>query len=229
LASTITLALCCLAGTAFPAFHLEPPLIVLKADIGERMAWLDVVHTGGGPMAVELVVLERKIDLDGEAITTGLARSDDFTVHPAQIILQPGERQRVQVAYKGRQRVTADKVYNLFSKEVPLPVMDEEAGVRTGVNTLVNYYTVIAFETGKLGRLTFVSSKMIGNGVVEVIVENKGSGRVPGEGIEIIIGGKERIRGFTGTKNSIMPGQQRRFTFEYRRPLTAGEVTFGHK
>jgi len=221
--------LCIAAGAARGAFTLEPPVVILKADMGENMAWVDVVHAGGGPMAIEMMVLERELTVDGEPVIGRKVISPDFVVYPSQLILQPRERAKVQVAYKHKKKVTADKAYTLYSKEVPLPVQGEIEEVRTGVNTLVEYYSVIAFETGKQGKLTFVSSKLIDGGKVEVIAENKSNGRVSGEGLVITIGGKEKIRNFSGKKNSIMPGQQRRFTFDYKRALTVKEVSFGNK
>jgi P pilus assembly chaperone PapD len=209
---------------------IEPPEIIMKTSMNETMAWIDVVHTGGGPIAVELTMFERELDIDGEVKTGALQRSSDFTVYPSQVILQPRERARVQVTYKVKKKVTADKAYLLYSSEVLLPVgEDVDDQVRTGVNTLINYYSIVAFETGKPGKLTFVSSKSLGDGMVEVVVENRSAGRVPGDGLVITIGGKEKIRDFVGKKNSIMPGQKRRFVFSYARPLTAREVSFGPK
>jgi P pilus assembly chaperone PapD len=193
--------------------------------MGENSAWLELVHTGGGPMAIELTVLERELDLDGEIIMGDMKTSTDFIVHPAQIILYPGERARAQVMFRGA--TTADRAYFLFSKETPLHLSEEGEGVRMGVITLMNYYTVLAVSTGRPGRLTFVSSRMIGSDTVEVIVENASNGRVQGTNLAIVIG-DERITNFTGKKNSIMPGQRRRFTFRHPRPLSAGDIRFEH-
>jgi len=224
------LALLCIAAfAAFGAFTIEPPTVILKANMGENMAWVEVVHSGGGPMAIEISVLTRDLNIDGDAEMTRSVPSPDFVVYPAQLILQPRERAKVQVAYKHKGKVAADKAYTLYSKEVPLPVQEEVDEVRVGINTLLEYYSVIAFETGKQGKLTFVSSKLIEGGKVEVVVENKSQGRVGGEGLVITVGGKEKITNFTGKKNSIMPGQQRRFTFDYKRPLTAKELSFGYR
>jgi P pilus assembly chaperone PapD len=201
-------------------------MIVLKTSMGENMAWVDVRHTGGGPMAVNLAVYDRELDLDGESKPVNGSPNPNFTVYPAQIILQPGDRARVQVLYKGKQKIASDRTFYLNSSEVPLRIVETTDEVKVGVQTLMTYFSVIAFETGKPGKLTFVSSKQIGDGKVEVIVENKSAGRVPVENLVLSVG-KERITNFTGRKNSIMPGQQRRFTFNYGRAVTAREVTFG--
>jgi P pilus assembly chaperone PapD len=224
----MAVAVFCFTGVSFGAFLLEPPIIIFNASVNEKVAWVEVVHTGGPPMAVELSVVDRRVDMDGENVTTGLNRAPHFAVNPAQVILRPGQRQRVQVVYSGPGRVTSDKTYNLFSREVMLPIGDDDEGVRTGINTLVSYYTVIAFETGRPGSLTFVSSRALGGGMIEVIVENRSRGRVQGgDNLVITIGGNEKIRAFTGKKNSILPGERRRFTFPYSRAVTGREITFG--
>jgi P pilus assembly chaperone PapD len=207
------------------AFTIEPAVISFFADKGEKTAFIELVHTGGDPAAIQLSVLERKLDVDGKLIEEGLSPSSDFLVHPAQVILYPKERTTIQVQYKGKGKVTVDKAYTLFSQEVPIDVGMEDKGVSMLVKMLTNYYTVIALETGKPGKLVFVSSKAIGGGKIEVLAENKGAGRVKTEMLTLIVDGKP-IRVFTGKGNSIMPGQTRRFTFEWLRAVTEKEVKF---
>jgi len=216
----------CVIGISRAAFTIEPTVITFDAGNGVRTAWADVVNTGKTPMAISLVVLERVLDIDGELNMKASVPSPDFVVHPKEIILPAKKSVRAQLMYKGA-KVTADKAYLLFSKEVPVSLADEEEGakVRTGVRTLMNYYTIIAFETGKSGSLTFVSSAMTKGGKVEVIAENKGNGRVRVGNLALRVG-NDLIKDITGTKNAVMPGQKRRFTFKYHRPLTAGEVKF---
>jgi len=217
-----------LCGASFGAFTIEPALVNIQVNAGENSAWVELVHTGGGPMAIEMKAYERPLTLDGELDQSAMTVTKDFIVHPTEIILMPGEQKRVQVLYKGKQKINADRAYLLFSKEVPIKIAEDgsEAEVKTSVTMLMNYYTILACNTGKPGKLTFVSSKPIDSGKIEVIVENKSGGRVPGEGL-VIRAGKDRITEFTGKKNSIMPGQKRRFTFKRAKPLTEKEVSFG--
>jgi P pilus assembly chaperone PapD len=208
------------------AFSIEPAVVTFLADKGEKTAFVEIVHTGGGPAAIQLSVLERKLDIDGKLIEEGLSKNSDFLVHPAQVILTPKERAVVQIQYKVKGKVTADRAYALFSQEVPLDVDDEdEGGVNMSVKMLTNYYTVISLETGKPGKLVFVSSKAIGGGKIEVVAENKGGGRISMRDFYIVINGA-LIKEFTGKGNSIMPGQSRRFIFEWPKPLTDKEVKF---
>lgn len=208
------------------AFTIEPAIVVFFADKGEKTAFVEVVHTGGGPAAVQFSVFERTLNLDGELNNKNMSKNSDFVVHPAQVILYPKERANVQIQYKGKGRVSADRAYVLFSQEVPIDVATEEdGGVNVAAKMLTNYYTVISLDTGKPGKLVFVSSKAIGGGKIEIIAENKGAGRVKMERVSLVVGGQP-IKNLTGLGNSIMPGTQRRFTFDWPRAVTEKEVRF---
>jgi len=213
------------ATSVHAAFTIEPAIITFLADRGEKAAFVEIVHVSGGPAAIQLSVLERLLDIDGGFVKGELPASSDFLVHPAQVILYPKERATVQIQYRGKGRITADKAYTLYSREVPIDVGRDDAGVSMAVKMLTSYYTVISLETGKPGKLVFVSSKAIGGGKIEVLAENRGAGRVKMESINLIIGGK-RIAEMTGIGSSIMPGQTRRFTFEWPRAVTEKEVKF---
>jgi P pilus assembly chaperone PapD len=209
-------------------FTIEPAVVTFLSGQGEKTALVEVVHTGGGPAAIQFSVLERRLDIDGKLIEEGLSKSSDFIVHPAQVILMPKDRAQVQIQYKVKGKVTADRAYALFSQEVPLDVDEDDGGdVRTEVKMLTNYYTVISLETGKPGRLDFVSSKSIGGGKIEVVVANNSNGRVSTLDMRIIVNGT-LIKDATGKGNSIMPGQQRRFTFVWPKPLAAKEIKFAN-
>jgi P pilus assembly chaperone PapD len=227
--ASLTLSFVCLllsAPSVRAAFTIEPAIITFFANQGEKSAFVEVVHTGGGPAAIQFNVFERKLDIDGVLVTDGLSKNTDFVVHPAQAILYPKERATVQIQYKGKGRITTEKAYVLYSQEVPLDVAKEdEGGVNISVKMLTNYYTVISLEVGKPGKLVFLSSKVIGGGKIEVLAENKGAGRVKMNALSVVVGDKV-IKEMTGKGNSIMPGQTRRFTFEWPRAVTEKEVRF---
>lgn len=211
--------------SARAAFTIDPAVVAFSADKGDKTAFVEVAHTGSDPAAIQFTVFERVLDIDGNLVSAGMAKSADFVVYPSEIILYPGERASVQIQYKGAGRITADRAYVLRSEEVPIDVDRDEEGVKLSVRMVTDYYTVMALETKKPWKLVFVSSRAIGGGKIELIVENKGAGRVPIDRISLVVGGRA-VSNFTGRTNSIMPGQRRRFTFEWPRPLTASEVKF---
>jgi len=225
---SLTFSLVCVllsTTVATAAFTIEPAVITFLADKGEKTAFVEVVHTGGDPAAIQLEVFERVLDLDGVLVKKDMVKSSDFVVHPQQVILYPNERANVQVQYKGKGKIKTETAYVLYSQEVPIDVAKEEGGLNLSVKMITSYYTVISLDVGKPGKLVFVSSKAIGGGKIEILAENKGAGRVKMERLNVIVEGKV-INNITGKSNSIMPGQTRRFTFEYPKVVTAKEVRF---
>jgi P pilus assembly chaperone PapD len=223
-------AVVCLAGLIFSAsaaFKVGPMTLVFDVKNGQRTGWLDIQHTGGGPMAIELVAYERRLDSNGVLIMDPLVETKDFVIHPAQIVLYPGDSTRVQVMLKSRNKITADRTYQIFSKEVPLPMPAEDGAprVRAGVNVLMNYYTVLYLNTGRPGSLTFASSRKLPGGKIEVVAQNNSAGRFQTGKLYIMVG-RHKVTEFTGKGNSVMPGDTRVFTFEFDRPVTAKEVKF---
>jgi len=222
----IIAAIIAVSVPSFAAYKIDPTIVSLDVSGGERSAVVELTNTGDGPVAIELEVLERVLDLDGELDMKAMLKSKDFTTYPSEIILKSGEKVGVQIQYKKKEKVTSDKAYILSSKEVLIPLEEEEKdGINISIPAVMSYYTIVALETGKEGKLAFVSSKAIAGDKVELIVENRGNGRVRTEGL-LIKTSTDIIKGFTGVKNSIMPGQKRRFTFKYLRPLTSKEVKF---
>jgi P pilus assembly chaperone PapD len=216
------------AATAYAGFIISPQVLALKVNTGERVGWVELAHTGGSPIAVELTAHQRILDLDGDL--DSLPASDDFLVYPSQILLYPNGKAKAQVVLKGKEKITADKAYILHAKEIPFnfPKEEVEEKINMGITVSISYQIVIALETNKSGTLSFVSSKALDSGYVEVIVENKGTGRVkvPAGFFYIMAGGK-KITEFSGAGNSIMPGQKRRFTFKHSKPLSAKEFSWG--
>ncbi|GBU20142.1 hypothetical protein R80B4_00017 [Fibrobacteres bacterium R8-0-B4] len=213
------------ASSAMAAFTIEPAQIVFLANMGEKTAFAEIVHTAGAPAAVQLTVHDRVLDIDGKLSSGDMPANDVFIVYPAQVILYPNERATVQIQYRSKKKITEDKAYVLHSQEVPIKIDDDQSESNISVSVLTNYYTLLAVVTNKPGKLVFVSSKVLGGGQIEVVAANKGAGRIPMEKIGLTVGGKS-IQSFTGASNSIMPGQTRRFTFEWPRAVTEKEVKF---
>jgi fimbrial chaperone protein len=216
----------CVVDSVRATFTIDPAVLVLNVSAGETNGMVELENIGKEPRAVEFTIFERVLDLDGELDRNAKVKSNDFIIYPSEIILKPGEKASVQLRYAKKERLAVDKAYLLFSKEVLIPIgEDDEEEINIKVPVLVSYYTIVALETGKEGKLSFVSSKALGNNMVELIAENTGSGRFLVENIAIKTS-TDIIKSFTGKKNSVMPGQRRRFTFKYMRPLTSKEVKF---
>jgi len=65
---SLSLSFVCLlfiVQTAQAAFTIEPAIITFSANQGEKVAFVEIVHTGGDPAAIQLSVFERVLDIDG--------------------------------------------------------------------------------------------------------------------------------------------------------------------
>jgi len=219
-------SLFCAAVSVHANFKVEPAVLVLNVSVGEMNGFVEIENLSKEPRAVEFAMFDRALDLDGELDRNAKVKSNDFIIYPSEIIIKPNEKATVQLKYAKKERLRVDKAYLLFSKEVLIPVgEDDEEEINIKIPVTVSYYSIVALETGKEGKISFVSSKALGNNMVEVIAENTGSGRYLVDNLAIQTS-TDIIRNLSGKKNSIMPGQRRRFTFKYMRPLTSKEVKF---
>jgi P pilus assembly chaperone PapD len=222
------LLILCLACFAHANFSVSPAILKIPVHKGEYAGWIDVSHAGGKkPVAIELTMYERILDLDGNE-KENTVPNKDFVIYPVRILLSPGQGARAQLVYRGKEKIESDRAYFMLAKEVPLPNTggaEDDNKVTVGLSVKINYNVAILMETNKPGALAFVSSRSLDSGLVELIMENKGKGRFSLADTHILANGK-KITEFTGRKNSVMPGQKRRFIFKHEKPLTAEEVKF---
>lgn len=209
-------------------FEVNPFVLKLRADRGELSGWLEVKpNQDKRPVAVELTLQERILDLDGIENQTS-PESKQLSIYPSELVVYPGEKVKVQVVWAGKTLPITDQTYTLYAKEVPLDLNAPDAKDKVDIqfNTLVRYRVVIAVETGKKGSLSVVSTKQIDKKNVEIIVENKGGGRVPMDGFFLMINGKKYMD-FPGVGNAIMPGDKRRFKLPLEIVPNPGDIHFG--
>lgn len=216
------------ATTAFCNFEVSPFVLKLNTSRGELSGWIEIKpNQDKRPVAIELTLQERKLNLDGIE-DQNAPESNDLTVYPSELVVYPGEKTKVQVMWSGKMIPTVDRAYTLYAKEVPIDLnaSEQKDKVEFKFNTLVRYRIVVAIETGKRGNLSVVSTKKIDKNQVEIIVENKSAGRIPMDGFHLIIGGK-KYTDFKGIGNAIMPGDQRRFILPMETVPSAGDIRFG--
>lgn len=222
---TIGLGLCSIAQASF---EVSPFILKLRADRGVMSGWFEVKpNQDKRPVAVELKLFERVLDINGVE-TQNSSPSQDLTIYPSELVVYPGEKVKVQAVWSGKALPVADRTYTLVAEEVPINVnqVDAKDKLEIGFKTLIRYRIVIAVETGKRGNLSVHSSKKIGADSVEIVVENKGAGRIPMEGFHLLIGGK-KYADFPGIGNAIMPGDRRRFVLSLQTPPSPSEIRFG--
>jgi fimbrial chaperone protein len=115
--------------TALGGYSLNPLITILDISKKETSAEVIVKFEGEvkAPVAIELKVMGREVSLDGKTVVYHDDKSaDNFVVYPAQIVLMPGDIQRVQVKWVGDSMPSKEIAYGLISEEAPLKIGDEE-------------------------------------------------------------------------------------------------------
>lgn len=126
-----------LAGAAF---HLAP-MQTIFAPVGRGTTQsFDVVSTGTQPVAVEIHMVKRIVAPDGTEINPNA--DDEFIVYPPQILLNPGERQRVRVTWLGNPEPAQELTYRIVAEQLPINLGQIEAqqgGRSVIIKTLFEY------------------------------------------------------------------------------------------
>ena len=219
-----------LVNIIFANFSVTPFVLRLSAASGQMTGFITFeTNQNVRPVAVELQLLQRSVGIDGVEIIDSIP-SEDLIIYPTELIVYPGKKSKVQVSWALKNRPSTDVVYILQATEVSfkMPGDDAHDRVQSKVKTLVRYRMIVAVETGNEGRLAVISTKRSDKsaGVVEVVVENRGAGRISMDNFFLIIKGEKHSE-MSGTANSIMPGEQRRFLIDLPFLPKKNEIKFG--
>jgi fimbrial chaperone protein len=100
-----------------PSKNITSAEVVIKFEKGDAKI----------PIAVELKVKGREVSRDGSKIIYWEDKStDNFVVYPSQIVLLPGESQRVQIKWVGDAIPKKEIAYGLIAEQAPVKLGDEE-------------------------------------------------------------------------------------------------------
>jgi fimbrial chaperone protein len=199
------------------------------------------------PMAIELKVQGRDVGVDGETVTYRDDKSaEKFVVYPSQIVLMPGENQRVQIKWVGDSIPKKETAYGLIAEQAPVKLGDEEA-VRTKaqgrVQVLVRYEGAIDVIPPSAKPRTVVSSAVAGqdkdgkNRIV-LVIHNDGTGRQKLAGMKLTVTPLDKdgkmifkknlvynpVLSSRQTKQSLFPGYSRQLDLDWPDKLPVGPV-----
>lgn len=160
------------------AFQVDLPKPVFDLSSPGNKRSLLVLNKGQDILAVEVGVLSRAIDLDGNEPES--APSLDFDVYPSQLLINPGEEASVTLLWKGTSVVPTQEVaYRIETKEIPF---NDSSQVKVGAVQLLvgRRYLTAAYVTppGAKPNLRLYSLVPSGNeGQRELVVtlENAGT------------------------------------------------------
>jgi len=127
-------------GWAGPTYQLSPSNLTLEPSGSRASGSFRVRSTGDEPVAIEIRVTERQVDLQGNE--TRPEAKADFVVYPPQILLQPGESQTVRVTWLGDPTPAHELPYRLIAEQLPIDLDQPDVEVTApvvSINALYNY------------------------------------------------------------------------------------------
>lgn len=104
------------------AFQLRPMSQVFAPIGTDAMRSYEIINDQDERIAVEVSVLERSMNLNGEETYT--PADDDFLIYPAQMILEPGVTQVVQVRWLGDPAPEEELAFRLSAEQLPINLLD---------------------------------------------------------------------------------------------------------
>ncbi len=219
---------CLLAGLSMLA-GLAQAITLVPLDRGFTPTGLGstqtftVNNTGKQPAAVEITLMAREMDAQGQDILT--EADDDFTVFPAQMVLQPGQAQTVRVQYVGPANLTTERAYRLIAEQLPIDL--GEAAQDGGRISLMMKYVASLYVTPAKAKAQFVVSDLKavedkGQPLLELLLRNDGNAHKVITNGRLYIGQQElkgeQIGPLEGA--NLLPAGKRVF----RIPMPAGEA-----
>ena len=139
--------------------------------------------------AVEITIKSRAMARNGDDV---LGDADEqFSIFPAQIVLQPGQVQSVRVQYTGEAAIEQEKAFRLIAEQLPIDVgQPQQNGGR--MRLLVKYVaSVYVLPRNAKPVLAVTETRIVqeaGQRWLQVTVDNSGSGHRILKNVQLLIG-----------------------------------------
>jgi fimbrial chaperone protein len=235
--------------SASAGFSMSPLIVTLAPS--KQVTTGEVVVSFQGdvkaPTAVEIKVKGREVSQDGAKITYPEDKStDNIVVYPTQIVLMPGESQRVQVKWAGESLPKKEISYGLIAEEAPIKLGDENeprSKPMGRINLTGRYEGAIVVLPPNIKPNTVADSAKsgldsAGNNQMILLINNKGTARQKLQGIKLQVtpldnNGKliinksvvyKPVIAMSQTKQSLFPGYLRRLTMPWPPGLPVGPI-----
>jgi fimbrial chaperone protein len=223
-------------------------ITILEPGAKKTSAVVTVKHEGNvqAPVAVELKITSREIDMNGEVVHAEDKSSENFVLYPSQIILLPGDIQRVQIQWVGDSLPSRETAYGLIAQEAPIKLDDQnkERATPQGMVTVLTKYEAIVVlrpagtrpdvvaESAKPETANGNETKLI------LVLHNKGTALQKLKGMKLQVtplnSNGQMIVGRSisykpeltadQTKHSLFAGYRRRFELPWPSGLSVGPV-----
>jgi hypothetical protein len=198
------------------------------------------------PIPVEFSIYPRFIDLDGKVSYDTAKLSPEFVIYPAQVILYPGDVQKVQIQWISDKPITKEVIFGLIALQVPVNLEgnnQEFKNTQGGVTILTRYEGIIVVKP-KITRSEVVVDSVYpkpdtaGKTNLVMHLKNIGTGMQLTKSMRLTIApldSKGRIvllkkitfnpiLSASATKHALFAGQVRRYTISWPEEIPVGPI-----
>ena len=180
------------------------------------------------PVTVTIAMAKRVVDIDGGETHE---ETDDFTVFPTEIILQPKTSRVVRVQWIGEPAPASELSYRIIAEETPLNMRRDTPGA--SVFLTVRYIgSIYIVPKGARHKLVVASAGSVDGSRLEVVLENQGNRHaiVDNPSLTVTAGGVTKtiegsVLAKTLTGENILAGSKRRIVLPWPAGLPVGAVT----
>jgi fimbrial chaperone protein len=156
------------------AFRVSPMVVnFTPAGSGSTQNFM-LENTSHGRIAVQVEAFHRFIDVDGKETRTP---TDEFSVYPQQLTLQPGEKRSVRVTWTGNHQPDQELSYRLVVSELPMDSNSQEktSSPHPAPTFLMQYVASLYVSPPSLNSKVEVESfKVLSDSRGELILKNTG-------------------------------------------------------
>lgn len=221
--TVICIGLMALGLASAAAWTVQPMRIELNPAGGANSGSFSVSNTGPEALPVEIVVLRRVMDLDGNQSFEPAESA--FSVFPPQAVIQPGSSQAFRFQFLGAPQVSNAEAYVIDVREVPVR-LDGRSGIVIAYNFGVAVYVE---PPNARSRLQVESAAVDGDGTLSVLIANNGNayGRLTNDRF-VVRQGERRIDlegpalAESVSNPLVPPSGRRRLTLAMDQTLTPG-------
>ncbi|MGB9152443.1 MAG: fimbria/pilus periplasmic chaperone [Alphaproteobacteria bacterium] len=180
--------------------------------------------------SVQLRVTTREVDVDGGEKNADADK--DFTIYPAQMVLEPHASRSVRVQWLGDANLQEEKAYRIVAEQLPVN-LDKEKPKTSAVKFLITYRGALFVTPPGLTQdvtLDFTgTTQAVGNKkMLEVVLHNRGTQHAllrnlklnikDDKGNTVALSGDDALKGITG--EGILAGHRRQFLIAWPKGLT---------
>ncbi len=126
-----------------PALMISPNQFFFIPEKDKTAGRLTVDNDSDEILPLEFYIVKRSITENGDPIYDTNLEEEDFVIFPEQMLLEPGEKQTVQINYTGDPSPTIEHAYALMSEVLPVPTASLDEDERSSLNLSVRYASML--------------------------------------------------------------------------------------